>query len=142
MERAPMEAILAEQERSRVDEAIVRSVLVRVPPSWRCVRQMGDGAAFKRGNIQVIIGVAREQDGNIWIHVSACGRRGERDFFLPSWEEFKRVKHDFIGPDKWAYQVFPDEKSYINQHPCVLHLFALFENRPALPDFTRGLGVL
>ena len=50
------------------------------------------------------------------------------------------MKNDFIGSDRWAYQVFPDEKHYINQHPCVLHLFSLLENRPALPDFTMGLG--
>jgi hypothetical protein len=54
----------------------------------------------------------------------------------------KRVKHDFIGPDKWAYQVFPSESQYINQNPYVLHLFSLLENRPALPDFTRGLKML
>lgn len=136
------EQIRAVQKASRVDESIVRAVLVRVPPSWQNIQQAEDGGVFRRGSIQVIIGVAREQDGNIWIHVSLCGRRGPRDFFLPDWEDVKRVKHDFIGPDKWAYQVFPDEKHYVNLNPAVLHLFSLFENRPALPDFTHGLGTI
>jgi hypothetical protein len=76
------------------------------------------------------------------VHVSACGRTAKGSFYLPSWEEFKRVKNDFIGEDNWAYQIFPPKKDYINQHACVLHLFALFENKAALPDFTRGTGGL
>jgi hypothetical protein len=127
-------------EKSRVDPSIIRAALTRVPPSWTLVEEILNGAAFVRGSIQVLMSVARYEDGNIWIHASACGRRGKKDFYLPSFEELKRVKNDFIGADRWAYQVFPDEKHYVNQHPCVLHLFSLFENRPALPDFTRGTG--
>jgi hypothetical protein len=55
----------------------------------------------------------------------------------------KRVKNDFIGEDRWAYQVFPSSKEYVNTNPNVLHLFSLFEDgAPALPDFTWGLGSL
>jgi len=99
-----------------------------------------DGGAFRRGTLQVIISVAYEDDHQIWVHVSVCGRKGAHSYYLPDFEELKRVKNDFIGTDKWAYQVFPDEKHYINQHPCVLHLFSLLENKPALPDFTGGTG--
>jgi hypothetical protein len=129
-------------ETTRVDEEKIRQALVRIRPSWRMVESMDQGGVFVRGNIQVLFSLAREDDGRIWIHVSACGRRGPREYFLPTWEEMKRVKNDFLGEDAWAYQVFPSQKLYVNQNPYVLHLFALLDNRPALPDFTRGLGTL
>ena len=50
------------------------------------------------------------------------------------------MKNDFIGLDRWAYQVLPPEKDYINDHPCVLHLFALLDGEPVLPDFSWGIG--
>jgi hypothetical protein len=112
----------------------------RVPPSWQFLGPFGSGGGFRRGNIQVLFTVARYDDGRTWIHASVCGRRGENNWFLPDWEDIKRVKHDFIGPDRWAYQVFPSEKDYVNKHPYVLHLYALLEGEPALPDFTWGLG--
>jgi hypothetical protein len=127
-------------DKYQVDDSTVRGFLARIPPSWTLIEKGHDGAAFKRGNLQVIAGISYELDHKIWIHVSACGRRSETSFFLPSWEDMKRVKHDFIGPARWAYQVFPSESDYINQNPYVLHLFALLEGEPALPDFTKGTG--
>ena len=134
--------ILETAKKFRCDPAVVRGVLARVPPSWSLVTAEEDGAAFRRGNIQAIISVGYQQDSRIWIHVSACGRRSATSYFLPSWEDMKRLKHDFIGPDRWAYQVFPSEKEYVNQNPYVLHLFALLEGEAALPDFTKGTGSL
>lgn len=127
------------------DPDMVRAVLSRVPPSWRMIEKMPSGAAFIRGNIQVLFTIQKyELKGTweTWLHVSACGRRGERDFFLPDWEEMKRVKHDFIGPDRWGYQVFPAEKDYVNKHPCVLHIYSRLNGESALPDFTWGLGMI
>src|SRR5262249_61971058 len=120
-----LEQIRLNQERGAVEESVVRAVLSRVPPSWSLVVKSEDGGMFVRGGIQVILSVAREDDGNIWVHVSACGRRGEREFYLPSWEQFQRVKSDFLGSDRWAYQGFPDEKHYLNQNPYLLQLFML-----------------
>lgn len=137
-----LEQMMAVADRYPVDPAQVRAMLARVPPSWSLIEKSGDGAAFRRGVVQVMISLALYDDRNLWLHVSATGRTGEKKFHLPSWEDLKRVKRDFIGEDRWAYQVLPPEAEYINQHPCVLHLFALFENHPALPDFTRGLGTL
>jgi hypothetical protein len=125
-----------------VDPAQVRAFLSRIPPAWTLIERTESGAAFVRGTVQAFATLDLYDDHNLWIHVSACGRTGVKQFHLPSWEELKRVKHDFIGEDKWAYQVLPPATEYVNKHPCVLHLFALFENRAALPDFTRGLGVL
>ena len=134
------EEILELGKKYECDPAIVRGVLAKVPPAWSMSIVNDDGAMFTRGNIQVIISVGYQTDGKIWIHVSCCGRRSERSYFLPSWEDMKRVKHDFIGADRWAYQIFPAEKDYINQNPYVLHLFSLLDGEPALPDFTKGTG--
>ena len=125
-------------QKSAADPAGVRAMLARIPPSWTMVSSTGDGAMFKRGGVQVICSLSREEDGELWVHVSACGREGGR-FSLPSWESLKRVKHDFFG-DGWAYQVFPPKEDYVNIHPYVLHLFGRFDGKPALPDFTRGTG--
>lgn len=134
------EELLETAQKYQCDPAIVRGILAKVPPSWGLVLTNPDGAVFVRGNIQVIISASYEKDHRIWVHVSCCGRRSETSYFLPSWDDMKRVKHDFIGPDRWAYQVFPSEKDYINQNPYVLHLYALLEGEPALPDFTKGTG--
>jgi hypothetical protein len=142
VEHVTQEQIDAAEEITRVDDSIVRAILSRVPPSWRLIELTARGGAFRRGGIQVLFTVQRYGDGRIWVHVSACGRRGENSWFLPDWEDMKRVKNDFVGPDRWAYQVFPSEKDYVNQHPYVLHLYALLEGEPALPDFTWGLGTI
>jgi len=123
-----------------VEEGEVNAALARVAPAWTLVARAEDGAAFRRGTLQAILSVERH-DGALWLHVSACGRTGERRFYLPSWEEMKRVKQDFLG-DVWAYGVLPPAKDYVNDHPCVLHLFARGDGGSALPDFTRGTGTL
>ena len=123
-----------------VDPSVLRGVLARIPPSWSLVQTSLDGAAFARGQIEVVLSVAYELDHRIWVHVSAAGFRKGSGEYLPTWEEMLRVKNDFIGEDKWAYQVFPSSKDYVNINPYVLHLFALLDGEPALPDFTGGTG--
>jgi hypothetical protein len=137
LSREQLEALWAT---ARVEDPIVRQVLARVPPSWQIIEPFDSGAAFRRGNIQTIITVQRYDDDRIWVHVSAAGRRGTNSWFLPDWEDLKRVKNDFIGPDRWAYQVLPPPQDYVNMHAQVLHLYALLDGGPALPDFTRGTG--
>lgn len=136
------EQLRAAEAAAAVDESLVREALVRIPSSWTVAGLTPCGGYFRRGSIQVGISVLRYGDRRVWLHVSACGIRGHKPSFLPEWEDLKRVKNDFIGEDKWAYQVFPSAKHYVNQNPYVLHMFALFENEPALPDFTMGLGTL
>ena len=123
-----------------IEEGVVNAALARVAPAWTLVARAEDGAAFRRGTLQAILSVERH-DGHLWLHVSACGRTGERRFYLPSWEEMKRVKQDFLG-DVWAYGVLPPARDYVNDHPSVLHLFARMDGASALPDFTRGTGTL
>lgn len=148
----PPEELQRLDDMTRVDEAVVRAALSRVPPSWSVLRRVESGAYFKRGSLQVGYTVQRYGTSDVWCHVSVCGRRGQSagpfdprhdaTYYLPGFEELKRVKNDFIGPDRWAYQVFPSEKDYVNHHPCVLHLYALMDGKPALPDFTMGLGTI
>jgi len=139
-----IDEVRAVWEKRRVDPDIIRAAVARVAPSWRMMDKPAEDEDachwFVRGTIQVLMSVLREDDGNIWIHVSLCGRRNGGSYYLPTFEDVKRVKNDFIGEDRWAYQVFPSQKDYVNQNPYVLHLYALFENRPALPDFTHGIG--
>ena len=130
------------QRRYPVDQADVRTALARVPASWELIGRSRDGGAFRRGGVQVLLSVEKMDDGNLWIHVSLCGRTGFSKYNLPTWDDIKRVKHDFVGADRWAYQVFPDEREYVNDNPYVLHLFSRFDGTRALPDFTRGLGTL
>lgn len=142
-----IEQLRAIHEKTKVDPSIIDAYVQRIKPSWQLIEKPDYPGqdrcwAFRRGNIQVLASVSREDDGNIWIHVSLCGRRGPNSYFLPSQEDVKRVKNDFIGENAWAYQVFPDEAHYINQNENVLHLWALLENRNALPDFTRGLNAI
>ena len=141
MKIATPEEIRAAQEAGRPEPEHVRAMLARVPPSWNLVDKGADGAAFQRGTIQVVMTLAKYEDHQLWIHTSLCGRVSREKFYLPTWEDVKRVKHDFIG-NHWAYVVFPPENKYVNQNPYVLHLFARFDGESALPDFTRGLGTL
>ncbi len=136
------EQIEAVEKIARVDDNVVRAAMSRVPPAWKIIQHMPAGGAFVRGTLQVLYTVQRYDDGRIWVHASVCGRTGQSAWYLPSFEDLKRVKHDFIGEDRWAYQVFPSAKDYVNQHPYVLHLYALMDGSPALPDFTWGLNTI
>jgi hypothetical protein len=138
----PIEQIEVAEQMARVDDSVVRAALARVPPSWNLERPLPAGGFFRRGSIQVMYTVQKYADGRVWVHASAAGRTGASSWFLPTWDDMKRVKHDFIGENAWAYQVFPSAKDYVNQNPWVLHLYALMDGSPALPDFTMGLGTI
>ena len=83
-----------------------------------------------RGELTVCCSAKEEDDGQLWIHVSAS-----HNFGLPSHGDMEKVKQLFIGPARTAVQVYPPKGEYINLAP-VLHLFALAdENERPLPDF-------
>jgi hypothetical protein len=79
----PREALEAAWEKGAVDHFVVRAVLARVPPSWTLIQKAEDGAAFKRGNIQVIISVARQQDGEIGSTFRPAGGARHAIIFCP-----------------------------------------------------------
>ncbi len=136
------EQLDAVEAKCAVDDNVVRAAMSRIGPAWKLLERHAGGGAFLRGTLKAVFSVSRFDDGRVWLHVSVCGRKGRGEFYTPSFEELKRVKHDFIGEDKWAYQVFPSSKDYINHHPNVLHLYSLMDGTPALPDFTWGLGTI
>ena len=71
------------------------------------------------------------EPGKTWLHASASCRKR-----VPTYDELKRVKEVFIGPNLQAIQVFPVESKHINIHPYCLHLWACVEG-DGLPDFGR-----
>lgn len=144
----PSEETLAKvrevSKKSAVDPRIVQAYMLRIPKTWTALEVMvgAGGAAFVRNGIQVLASVQNYPDGKPWIHVSACRRTGPRNFELLTYEELARVKRDFIGQHDWAYQVFAPEAEHVNDHPAVLHLFSPLDGKPALPDFTWGIGTI
>lgn len=114
-----------------------KNVLLIDPPDWRVVDRSEDGAAYRKGDLAVIVSVATEADGRDWKHVSVS----RRDAATPSWDELRRVKEAFVG-DAYAVSVLPPRRFYVNIHPGVLHLFSPFGWDWPLPEFSRGTGSL
>ena len=99
----------------------------------QCPPMRDPGEAFISGDdLRVLRSVGIELDGRRWLHVS-CSRASR----LPSWEDLRRVKDQFIGKDAVALQVLPRQSDYVNLHPYVLHLWCCLDG-DATPDFTRG----
>ena len=88
------------------------------------------GYLCRSATLQVKATAANEEDGHRWLHVEAT----HGDHTLVSWDELTRVKQEFVGPDKWAYQVFPPTKNYVNRSE-VLHLWHRLDNAAVLPQF-------
>lgn len=138
-----MEAIDAARDLGWTEQAqaAVRTLRVELETrakgtTWRRVQRGGDGDAWLgrvRGQpIQVLWSVAEEEDGQVWLHVSASHRSR-----IPTWEEMAAVKEFMVGSDRWAAQLHPPETDYVNIHGRVLHLWSPLSHWP-LPDFTRG----
>lgn len=89
----------------------------------------------KKNGVQVIVSTERHLDER-WLHVSLSKRNR-----LPSWKNLKEVKDIFIGYDKKAIMVLPEDSEYVNFHPYCLHLFCNLDRDP-LPDFTGGTGMI
>lgn len=112
----------------------VRQFLPRVLPPNVVEEKALDGARYidPIGGLNVIVSGAFDLDGKRWLHVS-CSRRDR----LPSWEDLRAVKDCYIGKEKLAVQVLPQQSRYINIHPYVLHLWHCVDADP-IPDFARG----
>lgn len=104
-----------------------------LPPGWRKIDEADDGARYRHDDGMVLIfSASLEDDKRRWVHVSASFK--ER---LPTWAELKTVKDVFIGKDKKAIQVLPEEKHFINLHPYVLHLWYCLDGMP-IPEFSAS----
>lgn len=104
-----------------------------VPVSrWSLHEARSDGFMFvhRQAPISVIMSVAIEDDDKPWLHISMAHRKR-----MPTVDEFRQMKDDFIGPNRYAYQIFPPEDRYVNQHPYCLHLWHCLAGDP-LPEFS------
>ena len=100
---------------------------VKTPPSyWK--RQLdfqfqgkpiAERWAHQLSKIQVLRSISTVQDGSQWIHVSLS--RTDR---LPTYEEMVKVKNEFIGGGREAYQVFARDEDHVNVHSKCLHLWS------------------
>jgi hypothetical protein len=111
---------------------LTEEMLPRVlPPGWRRI----EGNKFLTHDGMSIIASAEHIAGERWWHVSMA-----RQARLPSWDDLRRVKDVFIGKNRQAVSVLPDERQYVNHHPFCLHLWCNLD-RDLVPDMRRE-GVL
>jgi hypothetical protein len=105
------------------------------PKDWEVLRPWGDGYAMrqKRGGLRAIVDCERKADGEYWIHVSVS-----RKDWNPSHDDMCLVKQAFLG-DRYAYAVYPPQDNYVNIHAHCLHLWARFDGKPVLPEFSDVL---
>jgi hypothetical protein len=107
----------------------MKITLPELSPDWRKIEDFffppGHRAATRFVYIPYTLSVLRSRstmrDGTIWLHVSLA----KRDL-LPSWEEIKMVKNQFIGEDKEAIHVIPKTNEHVNCHRFCLHLWTSF----------------
>lgn len=111
----------------------------RIPKKWLFVQMwQGTAYAFRQGDLRVIVDCCEKEDGNQWIHVSYS-----RKSWAPTHGDTILVKETFIGPDRYAYAVFPAKDRYVNIHPYCLHLWARLDGTAVLPHFdgiVEGVG--
>ena len=86
-----------------------------------------------RYNGLVVMASAAKYDNKEWLHVSFSRKNR-----MPDYKDIQLVKNNFIGADKKAIMVFPEQKNYVNICEYCLHLFYSADN--PLPEFSDGTG--
>ena len=74
-------------------------------------------------------------DNQLWYHASIS--HTER---MPTYADLCFLKKWFIGPDRWAIQVFVPEDEHVNIHTNALHLWHCITGDRPFPRFDCGLG--
>ena len=85
--------------------------------------------------LSVIVSAAIYDDGKEWLHVSFS-----RKSKMPTYADLQLVKREFIGSDKKAIMVFPEQGNYVNIHPNCLHLW--YSAEAPVPEFSQGMGTI
>lgn len=104
---------------------------------WRLVRSGSDGLGcwvLARRGLRLIHSLSRE-DGALWAHVSLS----RADGVMPSWEQVRDVWR-LLYPETAGVVVVPPAESHVS-HAEVAHVWGNLE-RPAVPDFSHGLGTI
>lgn len=107
--------------------------------NWSAPRRFGpDGWQFDHldGTGRVIVSVAPAPGSDAdWIHASISWVD-----HMPTYDDLKLLHNAAFGDTRWAYQVFAPASDHVNIHKHALHLYGRLDGRPALPDFTYGMG--
>ena len=109
------------------------SAIFKERPEWEAETH-GVGRAWVFNGLLVLASAGIMRDGREWLHVSFS-----RKSRLPSYDDLQLVKREFIGNDKKAIMVFPEQENYVNIHPNCLHLWYSAEN--PIPEFSVGGSV-
>lgn len=89
------------------------------PDGWQIMQPYGDGYALRESSgLRLLIDAEFKADGRAWLHVSVS-----RAKWLPTWDDLKRVKREFIGDNHVAVMVFPESSDYVNIHAFCHHLW-------------------
>lgn len=124
---APSEQSLLVYERLRFDSPI--------PNWWIGIPDSVGWWRHRTNGLRVIETVNIERDDRHWHHVSVS-----RVSRLPSWDDLKLVRADFIGDSRECYSVFAPIARWVNTYPFALHLWCCVDSPDGvLPDF-RHLG--
>ena len=105
------------------------SAIFKERKEWVEITQ-GTSRAWMFNGLLVLATAAIMQDGREWLHVSFS-----RKSRIPSYDDLQLVKREFIGNDKKAIMVFPEQENYVNIHPNCLHLWYSAEN--PIPEFSN-----
>lgn len=142
MKRNPEELPPAEQERLY---ALARAELARpLPMVWFKNTAFGhfdnaDCHDNHRDGVRVIREVFMNDDGHVWMHLSVS-LKGMTKIVPPPWDVMSRVKRQFVGDDRSAYQIHPPAIEHFSAYE-VLHLWCPLDYRP-IPDLRHATGVL
>lgn len=91
-----------------------------VPDCWQLIERTPQKDAWQEdGGLLVICSRDRMFRGCWWLHVSAS-----RPNRIPSWDDLRRVKDEFIGRNEVAVQMLPADRDYVNLCPNCLHLWS------------------
>lgn len=130
-----MSASVLRPAQACVDRYVALRAERRVPFWWKPSPQRLGWWRHKSNGLAVIETVNRERDDRLWHHVSV--RRACR---LPTVDDLKLVRADFVGEDRECYSIFPPASRWVNTHPFALHLWAPLDFPDGvLPDM-RHLG--
>lgn len=99
-----------------------------LPRDWKLVGTMlmaaGEATVYehKMSTLKVLYSIDDFGDGKKVLHVSVSRRSN-----LPSWEDLKRCKTIFMGPDVDAFHIIPRASDHVNLHSFTMHLWAPWE---------------
>lgn len=74
--------------------------------------------------LRVIISISDLKDGSKWFHISVS--RPDR---CPSWDELMKIKNEFLGEEREAYQVLPKKSDHVNICGYCLHFWARVDGK-------------